>query len=174
VPSNFRRSPARMGRTRRRTTWATVNSTFSIAAANDYVIDDLLASYDSASGSVMVGITVLRSHLLVTAQTQSNATSNFTLGIIRGQMTDVGSNIAGAPAPNSDLYEDWALWSRYFTDFNGNFNPLGTANTVHIDLKAKRRLEELDQRWNMVIQSASWASFPAVFQVTGRVLIGLP
>jgi hypothetical protein len=96
------------------------------------------------------------------------------IGIIRGQNTDQGANIAGAPVPDLDPYEDWAYWAWHFTDQNGNWNPRGTANTYELDLKAKRRLPELQMAYNLVIKSLAAPSYPQVFQVTGRVLLALP
>jgi hypothetical protein len=88
-------------------------------------------------------------------------------------MSDVGTNVAGAPNPATDDYEDWMLWDRLVWDTQALLTPAGGAQ-LHYDLKSMRRLEELHMAYNLVLEVPAWASFPAVFQVSGRVLLMLP
>jgi len=171
--SRGRRFSRGTGANRRVTTWASVQTTVSIAAANAYNTFDLLGNF-KADGGTQQGITVLRTRLLYTTASALNATTDFVVGIIRGQNTDVGVSIAGAPTPDLDPYEDWSYWAWHFTDANGNWNPHGTANTYPLDLKAQRKLPELQMNYNMVIKSLAAPAYPQVFQVTGRVLLALP
>jgi hypothetical protein len=71
------------------------------------------------------------------------------------------------------MYDDWMIWDHLFSDFSGAFNEFGGFQ-LNYDLKAMRRLEELQMNYNGVIEVASWTAFPAVFNVTGRVLLMLP
>jgi len=162
-----------VGANRRVSTWATVTQTVSIAAANAYSTFDLLANF-KADGGTTQGVTVARTRLLYTTTSTLNATTNFTVGIIRGQASDTGTSIAGAPTPDTSPYEDWAYWAWHFTDANGNWNYEGTANGKALDLKAQRKLPELQMNYNMVIKSLAAPAYPQVFQVTGRVLLLLP
>jgi hypothetical protein len=101
------------------------------------------------------------------------ASNNFHVGLIRGQASDVGTNIAGAPTPAAQPYEDWMLHDYIWTDGAGEINEFG-GNQLRYDLHSQRRLEELQMNYNMVIDVPAFAAFPAVFQVTGRVLLKLP
>jgi len=160
------------GSSRRRTTWATHQSTESFAAANDLHTVDLLDAYKTAGGSV-VGITVARTilHLAITAGTQT-AGDRLNLGVIRGQNTDVGTNIAGAPSPSAAFFEDWAWLEQYDSSISSGGPLYGKwgSNVISIDTTARRRLPELQMNWNLALHS----SVIATWQVFARTLILLP
>jgi hypothetical protein len=169
-----RRSTARRrSAPRRSTTWATVSQTFSIAAANGYQTADLLSNF-KADGGTQQGVTVARTHLRVVPTSAMVAGNNFHVGLIRGQASDVGVNIAGAPTPAAQPYEDWLLWDYMFVDALGPFLDSQGGTQLKYDLRAMRRLQELQMNYNMVIDVPAASVFPAVFQVTGRVLLKLP
>jgi hypothetical protein len=150
----------------------TVDQTFSIAAANGYQTNDLLTTF-KADGGTQQAVTIARTHLRVCPVTNPALGNNFYMGLIRGQNTDVGVNTAGAPNPATALYADWLLWEHVFVDTQAQFTAAGGAQ-LELDLRAMRRLEELQMNYNMVIEVPAWATFPAVFQVTGRILLMLP
>ena len=161
---------------RRRTTWATVTQTVSLAAANNYFTFDLLANF-KADGGTQQAVTVVRTHLMDSITSVVTAGDDFAMGLIRGQATDVGANIAGAPQPDLQSYEDWLLWQWRFASKSpdgGVYSTLGQTNTLEWDLKAQRKLEELQMSYNMVIKQLASATFPVVHQITGRVLLMLP
>jgi hypothetical protein len=145
----------------------------SIAAANGYQTFDMLQNF-KADGGTQQAATVARTHVRVSpAGTDTGGASNFYFGLLRGQVADVGVNIAGAPKPSANMYDDWMIWDHLFSDFSGAFNQYGGFQ-LEYDLKAMRRLEELQMNYNGVIEVASWTAFPAVFNITGRVLLMLP
>jgi len=161
-----------MGRARRRTTWATHQSTESFAAANDKHTIDLLDGYKTAGGTV-AGITVGRTliHLAVTAGTQT-AGDRLNVGLIRGQDSDVGTNITGAPDASSKFFEDWAWLEQYDSSVSGGGPLYGKygSNVLSIDVHAKRKLPELQMSWNLVLHS----SVIVTWQLFTRTLILLP
>ena len=171
MPLHRRSRP--MGRgARRRTTWATHQSTEVFAAANDKHTIDLLDTYKTAGGTV-AGITVARTliHLAITAGTQT-AGDRLNLGVIRGQDSDVGVNIAGAPDASSKFFEDWAWLEQYDNSVSGGGPLYGKwgSNVLSIDVRAKRKLPELQMSWNLVMHS----SVIATWQLFTRTLILLP
>ena len=174
MPRRRRSSFSRQGR---RTTWATIEDTYTLAAANDYATADLLQNFKS-DGGVQQAVTVVRTHLLVAVTSPVAVGDNFALGLIRGQNTDVGSNIAGAPVPDLDPYDDWLLWQWRWAGAQAggapNYSHLGATNVLYFDLKAQRKLEELQMCYNLVIKCLASATLPMTFQVTGRVLLLLP
>jgi hypothetical protein len=101
------------------------------------------------------------------------AGNSFYLGILRGQNTDVGVNVAGAPNPATALYADWLLWEHRTVDTALAINDHRGAQLAY-DIKAMRRLEELQMNYNLVIEVPASSTFPATFNVTGRVLLLLP
>jgi hypothetical protein len=133
----------------------------------------MLSGFKAAGGNQQA-VTVVRTHLRVSpAGTDTGGATNWYFGLIRGQVADVGTNVVGAPTPATNLYDDWLYWDHLFADFSGSFNEYGGFQ-LHLDLKSMRRLEELQMNYNGVLQVASWTAFPAVFNITGRVLLMLP
>jgi hypothetical protein len=65
------------------------------------------------------------------------------------------------------------LWDLHYWDNTPAVNQYSGAQ-LEIDSKAMRKLEELQMNYNLVIDVPAAATFPAVFQVTGRVLLMLP
>lgn len=165
------RRPA--GSTRRRTTWATHQSSEAFAAANDLHTINLLDQYLTAGGS-LAGITIARTilHLAYTTSTGPNAGDRLNVGLIRGQNTDVGTNIVGAPSPSANLYEDWAWLEQYDASQSAGGPLYGKwgSNVISLDVKAGRKLPELQMTWNLALKS----SVIATWQLFARTLIYLP
>jgi len=169
-----RRFNAGHGASRRRTTWARVESTVTLAATGDYGTTDLLTAF-KADGGVTQGVTIARSHLVLAVEDLPDAGDQFAWGLIRGQNTDVGVNIAGAPEPVADPYEDWAMWELLTAGAivgAGAYWP-GGGNTWRYDIKAQRKIPELQQAWNAVFTNVS-ATTPFTIGVTGSILLLLP
>lgn len=165
-----------MGSARRRTTWATLfTQGFSLTAANQFLTIDLLSEYAGVAGAELAGISILRTIWLLTVLGTPAAGDQFTYGIIRGQSSDVGANIAGAPVP-SDHYQDWAYLSQETAGGTSSttFSHTGASNVLPYDLKVGRKLPELHMRWNFVIVAGPHATFPATFNLSARTLIALP
>jgi len=166
-------SGRRMGRApRRRTTWATHQSSEAFAAANDKHTINLLDSYQTAGGTI-AGITVARTliHLAITSGTQT-AGDRLNVGLIRGQDSDVGTNITGAPDASAKFFEDWAWLEQYDNSISSGGPLYGKwgSNVISIDVRAKRKLPELQMSWNLVLHS----SVIATWQLFARTLILLP
>lgn len=172
-----RRRHSGFSRSRRKTTWATFDDSVSVATGGThYQTNNMLTNYSGAGGS-LAGITILRTHLYMSQTSLATAADRFYFGIIRGQNEDVGADIAGAPRPLNDFYEDWAFWHSYVSIASNGAGPTWTefaTNTKELDLRAKRKLPELQMTWNYVLQVALAATSPATFRISGRVLIALP
>ena len=166
----------RTGAGRRRTTWARSIGVISNAAAATYSTVDLLAEF-KAAGGVQQGVTVGRIHLRWSNTSACAASDEMALGVIRGQNTDVGVSVAGAPEPVADPYEDWLFWSVYYGCGNGGggsfFYPHGS-NANEVDIRAKRKLEDLQMSLNLVVRNPISAAFPAVLDYSASVLLLLP
>jgi len=174
MPSHSRRR-TRVG-ARRPTTWARVQQTHTFAAANTYLTFDMLGNF-KADGGTQQGVTVLRTHLRMQWTTVVAAGDNYAWGLIRGQNTDVGTSIAGAPVPDLDPYEDWLMWEHLYAsyfDANGVYSPSGATNVLSYDIRAKRKLPELQMSYNLVQKSLAAGTYPATCQIDGSILLALP
>jgi hypothetical protein len=144
---------------------------------NGYGTIDLLSNF-KGDGGAQQAVTVTRIHLLHTIQGSVVDGDNYALGIIRGQASDIGSNIAGAPTPDLQPYEDWMYWEWRFASRVGAslgvYSDQGMTNTLRHDLRGQRRLEELQMNCNLVIKQLAAVTFPVVHQLTGRILLTLP
>jgi hypothetical protein len=159
----------------RETTWARAVSTFALAANGNYATLDLLAPFKT-SGGVQQGVTVTRTHLWLSVTSGSAPADTFTWGLVRGQNTDVGANVAGAPTPDLDPYEDWLLW-RTETACNtgsGADTYFPATNVWSFDVKAQRRLPELQMTYNLVVKRLTVTAATLNVVVTTSVLLKLP
>ena len=160
------------GANRRRTTWARQIGTLSNASAATWATADLLAAFKTGGGTTF-GCTVARIHLRLSVITAVVASDNFTVGVIKGQDTDVGTTIAGAPQPLTHPYEDWLYWSAFAAGTGATIFP-GGGNTYEIDIRAKRKLEELNENLNIVGVTSNAGTFPQQVDYSASVLLMLP
>jgi hypothetical protein len=143
----------------------------TLAADGDYATIDLLGGFKTMGG-VQQGVTVTRMHVILTVITASDPEDNFAWGVIRGQQSDQGVNIVGAPKPSTQPYEDWLMWELLTADTDGHYWP-GGGNVWRYDIKSRRKLEDLQMSLNIVFESLTAATpFTVTMQV--RTLLLLP
>ena len=169
---SHRRHPIGTGAARRRTTWARQVATLSNAAAGTYDTVDMLANFKT-DGGTQQGVTVARIHLRLAVLNVVAAADQVAIGIIRGQNTDVGVTVAGAPEPLADPYEDWLWWSVFTADHNGMFF-LGGSNNFEVDIRSKRKFAGLQESLNIVARAPVSGAFPQQVQYSASVLLMLP
>jgi hypothetical protein len=151
----------------------------SNASAATWDTIDLLAAF-KAAGGVQQGVTVARIHLRIACITAVNPNDEFGIGIMRGQNTDVGASVVGAPNPVADPYEDWLFWSVFFASTpaaGAGAGPqyfAGGANNVTFDIRAKRKLPELQESLNLVTVQPQAVTYPVQFGYSSSVLLMLP
>lgn len=175
MPNVRRRSSFHRGRSasRRRTTWATHNSSEVFAAANDLHTINLLDTYTALPGATLAGIMPARTIVRFSVPTAVTAGDTIDFGIIRGQDSDVGTNIAGAPSPSAKLFEDWAWLSHYVAATLSGAGPHYSefaSNVWQIDTPVRRRLPELQMSWNLAIHVGQ----AMTINLHARTLISLP
>jgi hypothetical protein len=174
MPMHSRRSISRGSGLRRKTTWARDNITDTVAS-NTFKTYDLLATAKSA-GLAQQGVTIARTHLSIQVWSAVAGGDQMAFGIIRGQNTDVGTSVAGAPVPIADPYEDWVWWDiRTASEPGGSgcYSRTGLTNSWTIDVRAQRRLPELQMSYNLVMQAAVVAATVS-FTVCASTLLMLP
>jgi len=161
---------------RRETTWARSVNVFALAANGNYSTLDLLQPFKT-SGGVQQGVTVTRMHMTWSVTSSVASTDSFAWGVLRGQNTDVGANIAGAPVPDLDPYEDWMMWRTETACFNGgggSFFWENSSNVREVDIKAQRRLPELQMTCNLVVKRLLSVAATQQITVSVSTLLKLP
>jgi hypothetical protein len=164
------------GSDRRRTTWARTTGFVSNASAATWDTVDLLANFKSGGGTTF-GCTVARIHLRLATTSVVVAGDELAVGVIKGQDTDVGTSVVGSPNPITHPYEDWLFWSAYFgCSSAGAGSSLfdGGNNVTTIDIKAKRKLEDLNENLNLVILAPVSGTYPNVVDYSASILLMLP
>ena len=159
----------------RETTWARSVNVFALAANGNYSTLDLLAPFKT-DGGVQQGVTVTRTHLTMAITTGTAAGDSFAWGLLRGQNTDIGANVVGAPTPDLDPYEDWLMWRTETAQQGGagaSFFP-GSGNVWNWDIKSQRRLSELQMTYNLVIKRTAVAAATLGITATVSCLLKLP
>ena len=159
----------------RETTWARQTSVVTLAANANYATTDLLSAFKTAGGNTQ-GTTVTRTHLTWSVTTVVAANDQFCWGTLRGQNTDVGANVAGAPAPDVDPYEDWNMWRYETASASAGSGPTywPATNNRDFDVKAQRRIMDLNMSYNLVVKRVTVAAATLVVVVTSSVLLKLP
>jgi len=167
-----RRHPINSTSVRRRTAWARYNFSTSTAGAGVYTLVDLLSQY-KADGGTTAGVTIARIHHRMSVSSTVTANDSVAWGILRGQNSDVGVTVAGAPQPVADPYEDWMMWEYLQADKTGFFFP-GGGNVGVYDIRSKRKLPQLQQALLFVLGPMTAGVFPTTWQASGSILLMLP
>jgi len=175
MPGRYRRAPMARGRSsRRRLVWAT-SFTFDTIANNANVNHDLLSNLKVAGSSVL-GCTVVRTHMRVSVQwPNAAAVSSFyglALGLCVQSMTQVAANTVDLAQD-----EDWALRDTMIPGTGADsLNPSATVLVEgwNIDLRAKRKVQELNQTWCLALSLQNAITFSIPVAVYARTLVALP
>ena len=177
MPPRTRRMATRLGTrpTRRRLTWCDYTSTGLVVGVTGHALNvDLLSQFKTAGGEVN-GATVIRTHLSVWPATAVAAADAIRLGLMVTGTNEVSATFAlGATAFNNPTdfpYVDW-MYSRKYRA-TPNFNPTGSSNELLVDLRSKRKMEDLaDTLLLSVVNTNSGVSLNV--DISARILIALP
>jgi len=151
---------------RRKLTWATAAGTFS-GINTDGVMEDLLANYKAAGGSTQ-GCTVIRTHIDIAIQT---ATPNIADGVFCGLIVANDPNTLSDYGP-TEGFLDWALYRHLFV--MGTTSGSSSQETRYeIDLRAKRRIQELQESWYLNLTALLGVNSTNV-TYNARTLLALP
>jgi len=165
---------------RRKLVWSDATGALSFAAADNSVFD-LLAPLRVAGASVL-GATVMRTHIrLVNTAATITRGDQLVWGLLVGESQDVGLNIAGAPNANAEPMLDWAMHPREWATFGYDGTSLGAydnghgANKLIYDVRSKRKVQEMNQSWHLVMtQSSLGTAGAAAWLFQARTLLALP
>jgi hypothetical protein len=151
---------------RRKLVWATSNSGQVATAAGIVWVSDLLTAFH-VGGASTLGATVMRTHMTLQLNPYVALGDSFTIGIIVGRLSDVAARL---PSPAADPEVDWMLLRQGKATYSGA--AIDATREIEIDLRAKRKLQELDQTLLLcVLNGTAQGSFLAHYT---RVLLALP
>jgi len=160
--------PNRQVRPQRRSlVWATVDQGVTIGAGANSDIN-LLAEL-AVAGSSLLGITIMRTHLELSLTSVITVGDQIRVGFVVGRLTDIGAAVVGQVTA-ADPSQDWMLW-RHETAAP-TFGTTSANNQLVYDIKAKRRMQELNQAYVLALNNS--AGIAKTMQIQGRVLIALP
>ena len=172
MPANRRRSSGARFRSgqRRKLVWATKDIFLSPTAAGQTANLDMLSDLRVAGASIL-GATVMRTHLQLSAFGTVTAGNNFYFGLRVGNNNEVqaftaDTTLMADPANQPEL--DWMWWE------HAQAAPVydqGGTNILIRDIKAKRKVQELDQTYLLCLYSGT--GFNSL-QVSARTLVALP
>lgn len=176
MPVRRRRSFRRGGSSRRRKlVWAQRVVSAAFTANNSWQNIDLLQDYKALAGSSSVGVTIMRTHLLIVPTVAP--TGSDIIGI--GLHVDDLDQVTGAPTTNVMVANvrdnpgiDWAWNTEYIADAAGFLTP--AYGGIRLDVRSKRRLEEVQQAWLLNILQASVAAPAVAYNIYARTLLALP
>jgi hypothetical protein len=165
------------GAERRRTDWARQSGAITVEAG-DLTYINLLDDYVSDGGN-LAGVTVARTHLRLSVTSDVTAGDTFYWGMIAGPTSYVGTNLTGVPGPEEDPYADWAMWENPTASLDvltgtGYGRYFGPANNRMVDLRAKRKLSQLQTSWLICVLGGTIAATTLVVNYSHSTLLMLP
>jgi len=164
VPPRPRRTSSRPRSNRRQLVWATTNVTVAAVAANTVTGIDLTANLRTTGASVL-GATIIRTHLRLGLIYATNA-DQYVTGLIICRDADVVPGID----PFNNPGDDWMLWAVDPPTASGA--AIDVFRTVEYDIRAKRRMQELEQRYAIFVGNRTSAAHNIA--VSARVLVAMP
>jgi hypothetical protein len=173
MPARNRRSSSFGRSARRKTVWATANdASIPLAAGATEGPFDLLSNLEVA-GSSILGATIVRAHATLHVNFLASDTAPF---------VDVGWLVDTAPPTGADLINpqtqlglDWQLLRGIgpaSSEGAGTINGLTWFCAWNIDLKGKRKIHQLGEKYFFVITNAGTAAIN--YTIWQRSLVMLP
>ena len=124
---------------------------------------DLLAEYKLAGGSTQ-GITIMRTHIALNVTSASAGVGDGAfVGLVVGTDADTATQVTP-----TEPFLDWMLYTSIYSAGGG-----GVINSHEIDLRAKRKMQELNQIYWLDLAALLGTNATQV-AFTARTLIALP
>jgi hypothetical protein len=173
----------RSGRSsRRRVIWAEFDAIINMTANNQWITLDMLQTYKAATGATAAKITIMRTHFSLTPVGALAAGDRFWTGARVYDLNDItGATTTSAMVsnPHDNPYDNWAWMSRHSVDAIGGVHPGGspgmpTMSGVDVDLRSRRRLDNLQETWGFVLYQDTVGTVAKTYHLFARTLLALP
>jgi hypothetical protein len=169
MPMHHQRSSHAVRGQRRKLVWATLDQSVTMAGGAGSNLN-LLASL-SVAGASLLGITIMRTHLDLWRTGQVSALADsLRLGLIVDRVAAVGAGPPAGAVTAADGEADWILWRHEFAA--PTFGATGGSNYLVYDVRAKRKMQELDQAYLLCLFNAAGGA--QTWSISGRILVALP
>lgn len=157
---------------RRKLIWCTTNLALTGTSAGHVTNVDLLADL-AVAGASRLGSTIMRTHVSLSNSSAVAAGNDFYFGLLVGRNNDLETDLVPAVhtlnvATQPEL--DWMFWKHYVAA--PTFDA-GGSNIIDLDVKSKRKLEELDQTY-LACVGFGVAAGNVSLQLVARTLVALP
>lgn len=167
----IRRSSSRRGTTRRRLIWARYRSTSIAVVAGTAFNVDPLATFETAYGAQLLGCTIMRIRGSITAKMVAGVNAQLTWAC---KVADLPGTTAEAPA-STGINDDWFMYESWASVTS---TPTALEPSVQlqkeIDVRARRRLDELGQRLVLAAETTSAGAGQFTTSAVLSFLIALP
>lgn len=160
---------------RRKLVWATYDQDSSIAANLNWINVDLLAEYKGLVGASTAGITIMRSHIAFWPTSAVTNGDGIYLGLKvddLNQVTPAATSDAMVTNPFDDSFEDWMLVRKF--NAHPSYSFTAANNNILLDVKSKRKMEEVQQALIFSVYSQDVNTLPFTFDIHARILLALP
>jgi hypothetical protein len=170
-----RRRPLRTAN-RRKLVWATTDTGITVAANTNTTNIDLLAGYKGVVGAASAGITVMRTHIQIFITSTVTNGDSFRFGLLVDDLTQIVTSSASALAinPFTAAGDDWMFLTAYHA--TPTYGEMSANNNIHIDVKSKRRMEEIQMAYLACFSPVGVAAggLPFTANLYVRTLLALP
>jgi hypothetical protein len=133
---------------------------------------DLLAGYRTTSGAQTTGVTIMRTHLELSAAGftgTGTSTSAVVLGLYIDDQSETAATIDTGP------YSDWMLYKYLFLRTDATAGFADPTNDNKVDIRSKRKCHQLNQTlWLMLRPNAPFGYTAMSFSIHARTLLALP
>jgi len=153
----------------RRTVWSTLVAPSTVVAAATSANVYMLADLDVA-GSSLLGITILRTHLMIATTSVVSSGDAYRWGLVVGRFAEVGNPAPAGALTGASLDISWMMNVQEVA--SPTFSHDGSNNTVTYDVKSKRRHTQENLAYMLAITNQT--GIAKTFNIFARTLIALP
>lgn len=166
------RSRATVSRgTSRKFVWARVSETGSLAA-NTVDRDNLLETFETQYGAQPIGCTVVRIRGIIYTSSVNNGQLFVAAAVVESEPPAPDTPV-GAEGPIQRAFADYMMYEPFITS-GAAAGPQTDVSARMIDVKSARKIDELDERLSLYLQTPSGNTAAVSYHYTLSLGIKLP
>lgn len=159
---------------RRKLVWARFilpATTVNLQTAQAPFRADLLSAFEASLGAQLIGTTIMRIRGVVRFGPSSAGNPIAVLAMRIADVTELAGASTASQNPTTNQTADWMAWLPCPTEVQAERDSSGV---YAIDVKARRKLEELDQSFLLFVGGDSAAAATASMSLNLSMLLALP
>lgn len=156
---------------RRRLVWARYRTTSVAVVAGTAFTAFPLDTFETAYGAQLLGCTIMRVRGCITAKMVAGTNASFTVAMKVADLPGVNPEAPASSGINDDwfMYETWASVTSTPTALEPSLQL-----QKEVDVRARRRLDELGQRLVLAAETSSAGAGQYTFTAVLSILVALP